>query len=268
MIKSYLQKTVIPLSIGLSQFGFADCTEPKDFLTKTNEGELIGCEVPELSQSTVTRTAKLYLANGQTTSSNEEVLKSMEKLVIIVDGLDNAENEDGKQAIEVTAEHIASEGKYSVLTYDYGINLSQLGNIQYNGSVLASFLADVNNMRNDHPPAALVGYSLGGVLGRYALATMENNNIDHGISLFVSYEAPHKGVYIPQGIQNILPVYSYYTGTVLGGINKVLKDAGLKLHIDAFGTTIDNLAKGNEALIQGITGITFTSSNRQTNAYG
>ena len=50
---------------------------------------------------------------------------------------------------------------------------------------------------------ALVGYSMGGVVSRYALVEMEANSVDHMVDLFVTVDSPHKGAYIPIGVQQL-----------------------------------------------------------------
>jgi len=54
-------------------------------------------------------------------------------------------------------------------------------------------------------PNVLLGYSMGGLVGRYALAAMEQNtyytqqNISHDVRLFASIDAPHQGAIVPLG---------------------------------------------------------------------
>ncbi|MFI8345972.1 esterase/lipase family protein [Streptomyces sp. NPDC085596] len=45
------------------------------------------------------------------------------------------------------------------------------------------------------------GFSMGGLITRYALAKMEQEHIDHRTSLYFSYDTPHRGAYIPVGLQ-------------------------------------------------------------------
>jgi hypothetical protein len=47
----------------------------------------------------------------------------------------------------------------------------------------------------------LVGASMGGLVGRYALAYAESHAIDHDVRTFVSFDVPHRGATIPLGIQ-------------------------------------------------------------------
>jgi hypothetical protein len=48
---------------------------------------------------------------------------------------------------------------------------------------------------------AVVGASMGGVVGRYALAYMETNSIPHAVRTLVSFDSPQSGADVPLGIQ-------------------------------------------------------------------
>jgi predicted alpha/beta-fold hydrolase len=45
------------------------------------------------------------------------------------------------------------------------------------------------------------GFSVGGIVTRYALATMERQRMDHRTALYFSYDSPHRGASIPVGVQ-------------------------------------------------------------------
>ncbi|MET8813302.1 hypothetical protein ABZW47_14965 [Streptomyces sp. NPDC004549] len=45
------------------------------------------------------------------------------------------------------------------------------------------------------------GFSMGGLITRYALARMEMQRIDHQTGVYFSYDTPHRGAYIPVGLQ-------------------------------------------------------------------
>jgi len=47
----------------------------------------------------------------------------------------------------------------------------------------------------------LVGASMGGLVGRYALSYLEHAALPHGVSTFVSFDAPQRGADIPLGLQ-------------------------------------------------------------------
>ncbi|MEU8650281.1 hypothetical protein [Streptomyces sp. NPDC048737] len=50
------------------------------------------------------------------------------------------------------------------------------------------------------------GFSMGGIVTRYALAKMETQRMDHRTALYFSYDSPHRGASIPVGVQ----AFSYF----------------------------------------------------------
>lgn len=54
-------------------------------------------------------------------------------------------------------------------------------------------------------PLTVGGFSMGGLITRYALARMERQRMDHRVALYVSYDTPHRGVWLPIGIQKLVP---------------------------------------------------------------
>jgi hypothetical protein len=72
--------------------------------------------------------------------------------------------------------------------------------LQRNAYVLEEVINWVNETKEDGAePNVILGQSMGGVLARYALRDMENNNQDHDTSLYVSHDAPHQGAHVPPG---------------------------------------------------------------------
>ncbi len=53
----------------------------------------------------------------------------------------------------------------------------------------------------DEVPVAAVGYSMGGLVTRYALANAEGQGIDHKVDLFVSWDAPQQGANVSKHLQ-------------------------------------------------------------------
>ncbi|MEV0774537.1 hypothetical protein [Streptomyces sp. NPDC050428] len=45
------------------------------------------------------------------------------------------------------------------------------------------------------------GFSMGGIAARYALAKLEYQRIDHHTSVYVSFDSPHRGAWVPIGLQ-------------------------------------------------------------------
>lgn len=73
--------------------------------------------------------------------------------------------------------------------------------IQANAYTLIKAIEKINELRDSQSdPAIIIGHSMGGLVVRYALKTMENNNKIHNVGTYVSYDAPHMGANIPIGL--------------------------------------------------------------------
>ncbi len=76
--------------------------------------------------------------------------------------------------------------------------------IQKNAEVLKALLRQVNNHKEAHGITAsniVIGASMGGLVARYALASMEQEGENHCAGTFVSFDSPHKGAHLPLGVQ-------------------------------------------------------------------
>lgn len=50
-------------------------------------------------------------------------------------------------------------------------------------------------------PLMVGGFSMGGLISRYALARMEYDGMDHQTSTFLTFDSPHRGAWIPIALQ-------------------------------------------------------------------
>ncbi|MFE5912709.1 esterase/lipase family protein [Streptomyces wedmorensis] len=62
------------------------------------------------------------------------------------------------------------------------------------------------------------GFSMGGLVTRYALATMERQMEDHQTSTYLSYDTPHHGAWLPLGVQ----AYAHFVKEHWGKTNPLL----------------------------------------------
>jgi pimeloyl-ACP methyl ester carboxylesterase len=78
-----------------------------------------------------------------------------------------------------------------------------VGRIQDNSVVLENALDWVNQHKVSNEPNVLLGQSMGGLIGRYTLARMEQKNPPkpHDVRLFVSHDAPLQGSNTPLSTQ-------------------------------------------------------------------
>ncbi|MGW0865080.1 MULTISPECIES: triacylglycerol lipase [Streptomyces] len=54
------------------------------------------------------------------------------------------------------------------------------------------------------------GFSMGGIVTRYALAKMELRRMDHRVGVYASFDSPHRGAWVPVGLQ----AFAHYTAPV------------------------------------------------------
>jgi hypothetical protein len=91
-------------------------------------------------------------------------------------------------------------GKYDLVYVDWEDGTDYLQN---NALALESVLAELNRRKQPlggvRQQNVVWGFSMGGVISRYALKDMEDRGLDHETRLFVSQDAPHLGAHIPQG---------------------------------------------------------------------
>jgi len=73
--------------------------------------------------------------------------------------------------------------------------------MQRNAFVATALLDQIEQTIDPTTTIALVGPSMGALVGRYALAWLEFHGVPHRVRTFISVDGPHKGANIPLGIQ-------------------------------------------------------------------
>ena len=76
-----------------------------------------------------------------------------------------------------------------------------------------------NAKRVTDTPLVVGGFSMGGIVTRYALAKLESQRIDHQTSHYISYDAPHRGAWIPISLQS----FAYYVEIANGSLVQLIK---------------------------------------------
>ncbi|MGW3913197.1 esterase/lipase family protein [Streptomyces sp. NPDC005070] len=82
------------------------------------------------------------------------------------------------------------------------------------------------------------GFSMGGIVARYALAKMEMQRMDHRVACYVSFDSPHRGGWVPIGLQ----AFAHYLAdagddTYLRQISSPASQQMLWRHLDALDGT-------------------------------
>ncbi|MGB0404260.1 MAG: T9SS type A sorting domain-containing protein [Salibacteraceae bacterium] len=156
-----------------------------------------------------------------------------EKFVIFLSGIDPLEDTEVETIYEGLVESGLAELQnhgYSIVVVDW--NNSTIGleiNAQYVIGLINYMKCNYLNGGDLDEQFVLIGHSMGGVIGRYALRRMElmpnspsacRQDLHHNTRLFVSYDAPHAGAYVPiagqhfianHGILGAMFTYSFIT---------------------------------------------------------
>lgn len=100
--------------------------------------------------------------------------------------------------------YLQNEG-YDLVVVNF---LDGAGDVIKNGEEFRGFLNEVINnptyRNNQTEEAVLVGPSMGGLITRYALTTMEKNKEEHYTKMWISFDSPHKGADIPVALQYLM----------------------------------------------------------------
>ncbi len=144
--------------------------------------------------------AYVYLSDSHTTLTEP---------VVVLEGFDpeNTMNWDELYALlnrENLLENLRAMGFDAViLNYANGADY-----VQRNAFVAVELIREIEGMIAPGKTMALVGASMGGLVGRYALAYMEANGIPHDVRTFISFDGPHAGADVPLGMQYWLWFFS------------------------------------------------------------
>ncbi len=141
-----------------------------------------------------------FSVNGLNYKYEVGVDNKLDKPVIISEGFDILDNLDADhlQYYWESRMDVLKDHGYDIFYIDYddpGLSL------QENASCVVDLVHQINNNKTGNYEGIYIGESMGGIIGRIALKSMENNGYDHQIGLFVPYDSPFKGAYIPEGIQ-------------------------------------------------------------------
>jgi len=152
---------------------------------------------------------------------NDEGDESIENPVVIMDGFDYGDAIGGiepadyediyhrfNQPVDLSdgtkgrlADELRQDG-HDVITLNYA---NGTGSIQHNAFALVDLIENVIRPRtNDRDQITVIGFSMGGLVTRYALSYMETKGIDHNMRLFISYDSPQGGANIPVGLQEFM----------------------------------------------------------------
>lgn len=147
-----------------------------------------------------------------TVTLKRQVLGSVTKPFIIVNGFNPKElfkdEDDPNRSIYKKYERAIGKSSYTNLT-SYMVDKDLVcvdwenneASIEENGELLIQIINWVNSIKNGDEPNVVMGESMGGLVARYALRTMEISGTSHQTAIYISYDSPHQGVNVPIGAQ-------------------------------------------------------------------
>lgn len=87
--------------------------------------------------------------------------------------------------------------------------------IQRNAMILVELINQINAQKVGTEKNVVIGPSMGGLISRYALRYMEQNDLDHDTRLYISFDSPHLGANVPIGFQHL---FNYMANGPLGDV--------------------------------------------------
>ncbi len=145
------------------------------------------------------------------------------------DDLINGNNPNYPQL--VNGPHFISEINnkgYDVIYLDFEDGANYM---EDNAMVLVKLIQHINSIKCSNEELVICGVSMGGIVAKFALSYMEQNNLPHCTRSYVSFDAPHQGANIPIAIQQTLyfAAYSQQNQKAKQGINQLLRPAARQL---------------------------------------
>ncbi|MEU9665127.1 hypothetical protein AB0E25_05950 [Streptomyces bobili] len=139
--------------------------------------------------------AWVFPADGNTTGT-------VVRPVIMADGFNL-----GRSELDKTYQGLESGYKFVSELHRRGRDVILLGFEERSASIMDNALAaeaaimETISHRQGHATLVVGGFSMGGIVTRYALADMEHKRMDHQTEVYFSYDSPHRGASIPVGVQ-------------------------------------------------------------------
>lgn len=161
------------------------------------------------------------------------------KVVIYLEGIDplNERNADLIYSQMIQSERVAQlrNHGYTFVVVNWKHSMDDIRDNAHRVIELINYL---KCQADDPQPYVLIGESMGGLVGKYALLYMEGNQYQndpapdcaklrlmHNVRLFISLDVPHQGANIPLGVQHF-----YRDATNLFCLNNMLGTARLASH--------------------------------------
>jgi hypothetical protein len=158
-----------------------------------------------------------YLGEGEYEIFMDTLDEVLDKPIIVLDGFDPGDSRDitglynslsfdgqnmadilrseGFDIVVLNAPLYTTDGKDIDGGADY---------IQRNAMVMVALIELLNSQKVGYEELVVLGASMGGLIGRYGLAYMEQNNMPTETRLYISFDSPHRGANIPISLQYLV----------------------------------------------------------------
>lgn len=110
----------------------------------------------------------------------------------------------GTQNYPIMLDSLHNEG-YDIVFVDFENGASS---IESKSILVRHIIRLCNEYKTSNDPNVVIGASMGGVVARHSLATMEQSGENHCCRIFAGIDAPHKGANISPGLQAIVHLLS------------------------------------------------------------
>ncbi|MFD5780248.1 esterase/lipase family protein [Streptomyces sp. NPDC058220] len=117
-----------------------------------------------------------------------------------------------------------------------------------NAQTMIAAIQRTNAEQRGDTPLLVGGFSMGGMVARYALAKLEHDGIDHRTQVYLSYDTPHRGAWVPIGLQAFAQYVAPIDDTYARQINSDASQQMLWRHLDAVDGTPQESVKRTEFL--------------------
>ncbi|KAA3612682.1 MAG: hypothetical protein DWQ05_18715 [Calditrichaeota bacterium] len=163
--------------------------------------------------------------------SESERSQNIKQPVVFVEGFDtdNVDPTGTKGFEELWAKASEQNLAAQLLEREFDILLLNFNDgadfIQKNAFALLQLLQEIEQQSEYAGNTTVIGASMGGLVGRYALAHAEKYGLLHHTHTFITFDTPHRGANMPLGVQEWLRYFS--------GESSEAKDADKQLNTPA-----------------------------------
>lgn len=195
----------------------------------------------------------------------------LDKPIFVVDGFDPSDTRgieavynmlsytDNNNVEQNLADYVREEEGFDVVVVNFPTYTNENGNlvdggadyIERNALSLVTLIETINAQKVGSEKNVLIGPSMGGLITRYALKYMENNNLDHDSRLWISVDSPHNGANVAMSVQYLVNYLGYgypdidEIKTVVQGMLR--SKAAMQMlvdHLDGHGPGLPNTPRG------------------------